>query len=93
MSREQQMALGWFDESGKLNDRFKSTEDAPMPLALPNTGGAEPSAISCQPSAISCQLSAVGEAEWQAASVFGALTLSITFGAGYAVGRRRLLRH
>ena len=26
MSREQQMALGWFDESGKLNDRFKSTE-------------------------------------------------------------------
>jgi NAD(P)-dependent dehydrogenase (short-subunit alcohol dehydrogenase family) len=26
MSREQQLALGWFDESGKLNDRFKSTE-------------------------------------------------------------------
>ena len=26
MSREQQMALGWFDEAGKLNDRFKNTE-------------------------------------------------------------------
>jgi NAD(P)-dependent dehydrogenase (short-subunit alcohol dehydrogenase family) len=25
MSREQQMALGWFDESGKVNDRFKTT--------------------------------------------------------------------
>src|SRR5205823_939204 len=25
MSREEQMALGWFDESGKVNERFKST--------------------------------------------------------------------
>jgi NAD(P)-dependent dehydrogenase (short-subunit alcohol dehydrogenase family) len=25
MSREQQMALGWFGESGKVNERFKST--------------------------------------------------------------------
>ena len=26
MTRESQVALGWFDESGKPNDRFKSTE-------------------------------------------------------------------
>jgi hypothetical protein len=74
---------------------FPSADNAPLPVALPNTGGA-PDTETCQSSAISCQLDAVGEqlslvsrAEWLAASVLSVLALSVTFGAGFALGHKR----
>jgi hypothetical protein len=74
---------------------FPSADNAPLPIVLPNTGGA-PNA-SCQPSAMSCQLDSLGtllsfvpRAEWLAAAVLGALLLGITFGAGYVAGKRRV---
>jgi hypothetical protein len=74
---------------------FPSADNAPLPVALPNTGG-NPDAASCQPSAISCQLDAVGDqlslvsqAEWMAASVLSVLVMGVTFGAGYALGQKR----
>lgn len=78
---------------------FPSADNAPLPVALPNTGG-DPDAASCQLSAFSCQLadlglqlSLVSRAEWLAASVLGALVLATTFGAGYVSGRRGAVRH
>jgi hypothetical protein len=74
---------------------FPNADDAPLPIALPNTGG-NPDATSCQPSAIGCQLEAVGDqlslvsqAEWMAASVLSVLVIGVTFGAGYRLGQKR----
>jgi hypothetical protein len=67
---------------------FPSADNAPLPIALPNTGG-EPVALTCAPFAMSCQMSTVSRSLWLSASVLGALTLGVTFGAGYALGRRR----
>jgi len=71
---------------------FPSTDNAPLPLALPNTGGDEPLAMSCQPLAVSCELSAVSGADWRVESVLAALVVGVTFVAGYAVGRQRSAR-
>ena len=72
---------------------FPSADNAPLPVVLPNTGG-DPDAPTCQ-SAISCQFADLGHqlslatrAEWIAASVLAALLVSITFGAGYALGHK-----
>jgi len=64
---------------------FPGPDNAPLPGVLPNTGGDELSAVSYQ-------LSAVNRAEWLAASVLAALTLTVTFGSGYVVARRRAPR-
>jgi hypothetical protein len=63
---------------------FPSPDNAPLPIALPNTGG-EP-AVSRQPSAST-------GADWLAKSGLAALTLGVGAVAGYVVGRRRGLRN
>jgi anti-sigma-K factor RskA len=58
---------------------FPSPDNAPLPVALPNTGG--------DPDADYSPLS--NRADWLAPLVLGALTLSGTFGAGYALGLKK----
>ena len=58
---------------------FPSPDNAPLPVALPNTGG-DSDAYDLPPS---------GRPDWTQVSVLGALTLSVTFGAGYALGLKR----
>jgi len=62
---------------------FPSPDNAPLPIALPNTGGGD------ETLGIRCQMSVCVGADWRLASVLAALVLGITFGAGYAVGQRR----
>jgi hypothetical protein len=58
---------------------FPSPDNAPLPVALPNTGG-DPDA-DYPPAPI--------RPDWRLASVLGALGLAVTFGAGYALGLKR----
>ena len=58
---------------------FPSTEDAPLPLALPNTGGAPDG----------YDLLAGSRPVWLQSAGLAALTLGITFGAGYVLGQKR----
>ena len=74
---------------------FPSADNAPLPILLPNTGG-DPNALpalSCQPLAVSCQLSRFGRADWVVTSGLTALVAGVTFAAGFAVGRARVVRH
>jgi hypothetical protein len=64
---------------------FPSPDNQPLPGILPNTGGDEPSAVSCQ-------LSACFGSDWVRSPVLAALTAPVVFGAGYVVGRRRTAR-
>jgi hypothetical protein len=59
---------------------FPSPDNAPLPIALPNTGG-EP--------AVSSQPSAVCGADWLSHSGLAALVGMIGLAAGYVVGRAR----
>ena len=65
---------------------FPSTDNAPLPLALPNTGGDD------ETSDVRTQTSDIFGSDWQLKPVLGALVLGVTFGAGYAVGRKRAAR-
>jgi len=59
---------------------FPNTDDAPLPVLLPNTGGAPDEPYQdYQP----------GRPEWLGVAGLAALVGSITFGAGYAVGHTR----
>lgn len=59
---------------------FPSADNAPLPVVLPNTGGA-PDELYQSPQAI--------RPEWLGFAGLAALVAGITFGAGYALGRTR----
>jgi hypothetical protein len=67
---------------------FPRPDSEPLPVVLPNTGGAPDGELS----AVSCQPSACNGANWLARMGLPALTLALGAGAGYIVGRRRLMR-
>ena len=58
---------------------FPSTDNAPLPVALPNTGGAPDG----------YDLPAESRPVWLQSAGLAALTLGITFGAGYVLGHKR----
>ena len=72
---------------------FPSAEAAPLPVALPNTGGdpdaPAPIVTRCTLPGPACSPGLLAVADWRLISVPGALVLSALFGAGYALGRRR----
>jgi hypothetical protein len=67
---------------------FPSADDAPLPVVLPNTGGAPDGVVGCSPLAVSCQLARFGQFDWLVASGLVALVGTTTFGAGLLLGRR-----
>jgi hypothetical protein len=72
---------------------FPSADNTPLPVVLPNTGGAPDGVIGCSPLAVSCQLARFGQSDWLVASGLVALVSAVTFGAGFATGRRGDSRH
>ena len=64
--------------------------DNPLPEKLPNTGGAENTPQPNNPTAaLQEHLDVLSQAEWIILSVLGALVLTVTFGAGYGLGRTK----
>jgi hypothetical protein len=77
---------------------FPSPDNAPLPVALPNTGGDPDVDVTsaCSGGAVECvlarlgdHLSVVSRAEWVALTVPAGLGAALLFGAGYGLGLRR----